>query len=71
MGVIVLLIIACIIFAGGFLAAFLWAVKSGQFDDPYTPSMRILLDDNIEKVEKTNSHSDIRNSCLINKRRNN
>jgi cbb3-type cytochrome oxidase maturation protein len=61
MGVIVLLIVACIIFAAGFLAAFLWAVKSGQFDDPYTPSMRILLDDTIENTDKLNSHSDTHN----------
>lgn len=28
-----------------FLAAFIWAVRSGQFDDNETPSMRILFDD--------------------------
>ena len=28
-----------------FLFSFFWAVKSGQFSDPYTPSIRILLDD--------------------------
>jgi len=31
--------------ATGFLIAFLWAVKSGQYDDKYTPSVRILFDD--------------------------
>jgi len=30
--------------AGGFLAAFIWAVRSGQFDDTTTPPIRILLD---------------------------
>jgi len=40
-----LLIILSIIFAGGFLGAFFWAVRSGQFDDKYTPAMRILLDE--------------------------
>ncbi len=25
--------------------AFLWAVKSGQFDDRHTPAMRMLFDD--------------------------
>jgi cbb3-type cytochrome oxidase maturation protein len=30
--------------AGGFLVAFLWAVRHGQFDDRYTPSVRILFD---------------------------
>jgi cbb3-type cytochrome oxidase maturation protein len=31
--------------AGSFLAAFLWSVKTGQYDDDYTPSVRILFDD--------------------------
>jgi cbb3-type cytochrome oxidase maturation protein len=31
--------------AGGFLAAFIWSVRKGQYDDPYTPSVRMLLDD--------------------------
>jgi cbb3-type cytochrome oxidase maturation protein len=34
-----------LIVALGFLAAFIWAVKSGQMDDDYTPSIRILFDD--------------------------
>jgi cbb3-type cytochrome oxidase maturation protein len=43
--VIVVLISASLLVALGFLAAFLWAVKSGQYDDKYTPSIRILFDD--------------------------
>jgi cbb3-type cytochrome oxidase maturation protein len=31
--------------AGGFLAAFLWAVRSGQYTDRHTPSIRMLFDD--------------------------
>jgi cbb3-type cytochrome oxidase maturation protein len=53
MGVIFILIIACIIVAVGFLIAFVWAVKSGQYDDDYTPSVRILFDD--AKKEENNS----------------
>ena len=45
MSVLYLLIIAALMIAIGFLIAFIWAVKSGQFDDTHTPSMRILLDD--------------------------
>ncbi|HAI75141.1 MAG TPA: cbb3-type cytochrome oxidase assembly protein CcoS [Microscillaceae bacterium] len=45
MGVIILLIIAGVLVAGGFLIAFFWAVRSGQFDDTYSPSVRILFDD--------------------------
>lgn len=49
MTVIYLLIPLSILLAGGFLWAFFWAVRSGQFDDTCTPSMRVLLDDPISK----------------------
>lgn len=52
MSVIVILIIISLTVAVGFLAAFLWAVKSGQYKDTYTPSVRVLFDDNEEKVKK-------------------
>jgi cbb3-type cytochrome oxidase maturation protein len=42
--VIALLITAGGVVAGGFLAAFAWAVRSGQFDDTHTPAVRMLLD---------------------------
>lgn len=45
MSAIIVLILASLVVAIGFLGAFLWAVKSGQFDDRVTPSMRILWDD--------------------------
>jgi cbb3-type cytochrome oxidase maturation protein len=35
-----------LIVALGFLIAFLWSVKKGQYDDDYTPSVRILFDTN-------------------------
>ncbi|MBK9254334.1 MAG: cbb3-type cytochrome oxidase assembly protein CcoS [Saprospiraceae bacterium] len=47
MKIILYLIIISIIVAGGFLLAFFWAVRSGQYDDDHTPSMRILLDDDM------------------------
>jgi cbb3-type cytochrome oxidase maturation protein len=34
-----------IIVAGSFLTAFLWSVKNGQYDDDYTPSVRMLFED--------------------------
>ena len=37
-----------ILVAGSFLTAFLFSVKSGQYDDDYTPSVRILFDDEIK-----------------------
>lgn len=45
MSAIYLLIGVSIPIAAGFLIAFLFASKEGQFDDDYTPSIRILLDD--------------------------
>ena len=45
MSVIVLLITAGGLVAAGFLCAFVWAVKSGQFDDTVTPPLRVLFDD--------------------------
>ena len=48
MNIIFLLIAIGLVIALGFLAAFLWAVKSGQYDDDYTPSVRILFDENVK-----------------------
>jgi cbb3-type cytochrome oxidase maturation protein len=45
MKVILLLIAISLLIALGFLISFFWAVKSGQYDDDYTPSVRILFDD--------------------------
>ena len=44
MSVIILLIAAGGTVASGFLAAFVWAVRAGQFDDTCTPAVRVLLD---------------------------
>jgi cbb3-type cytochrome oxidase maturation protein len=45
MGVIVGLIAAGGVIAAGFLIAFAWAVRSGQFDDTASPPLRMLFDD--------------------------
>ncbi|NVJ48344.1 MAG: cbb3-type cytochrome oxidase assembly protein CcoS [Cytophagia bacterium] len=50
MSVILILIITSIIVAAVFLGAFFWAVKSGQYDDTYSPSVRMLFDE--KKKEK-------------------
>ncbi len=34
-----------------FLAMFIWAVKTGQYDDNYTPSIRILFDEDEEEMK--------------------
>ncbi len=52
MSVILLLIGFSLFVALIFLAAFVWAVKTGQFDDKYTPSVRILFDDSKKEKPK-------------------
>lgn len=49
MSVIFILAGVSLTVAAGFLIAFLWAVKSGQYDDDYTPSVRMLFDDEIQE----------------------
>jgi len=44
MSVLFVLIIVSLCVALVFLGAFLWSVKSGQYDDDYTPSIRMLHD---------------------------
>ncbi|MFH1118567.1 MAG: cbb3-type cytochrome oxidase assembly protein CcoS [Bacteroidota bacterium] len=49
MSVVVVLIGFSILVAAGFLLAFLWAVRSGQYDDDVSPSVRILFDNESDK----------------------
>jgi cbb3-type cytochrome oxidase maturation protein len=54
MSVIYLLISISIVVAVFFLYAFIRAVKSGQYDDDYTPSVRMLFDDELRKETNKN-----------------
>lgn len=45
MSVIIILLIASISVAALFLAAYIWNVRDGQYDDEYAPPLRILFDD--------------------------
>ena len=45
MSAIFILVSASLAVAIGFLAAFIWSVKNGQYDDDYTPSVRMLFED--------------------------
>lgn len=51
MSVVFVLVFAAIILAGAFLLAFIWSVKNGQYEDTYTPSVRMLFDDPVVKSE--------------------
>ncbi len=64
MSVVAVLIGFSLLVAGGFLFAFFWAVRSGQYDDKYTPSVRMLFDDldNKKIQEKTTTNLKKENS---------
>jgi cbb3-type cytochrome oxidase maturation protein len=58
MSVVVVLIGFSILVAAGFLLAFLWAVRSGQYDDDVSPSIRMLFDKDIpENFDNENDKS--------------
>jgi cbb3-type cytochrome oxidase maturation protein len=50
-----LLIAFSLLIATGFVLAFVWAIRTGQFDDKFTPSIRVLFDD--ETIKKSTDSS--------------
>lgn len=57
MEVIFILIGFSLLIALGFLASFIWATKTGQYDDNYTPSVRMLFDDEVVEKEDKNTEN--------------
>ena len=67
MAIITLLITISVTIAVVFLAVFYWNMKNGQYDDTYTPSVRMLFDDKpasaptekstAEKTDKNQVHA--------------
>ncbi|MCT4622203.1 MAG: cbb3-type cytochrome oxidase assembly protein CcoS [Schleiferiaceae bacterium] len=55
MGIIYVMIVVSLVVALGFLGAFIWSVKNGQYDDDYTPSVRMLFDDEKPKQNKSDN----------------
>jgi len=52
MMVMFLLIGVSLMVAGGFLLAFIFSVKNGQYDDTHTPAIRMLFDDDLHSSLK-------------------
>jgi cbb3-type cytochrome oxidase maturation protein len=52
MSVIIILLLVSICISGGFLVAFLWSVRDGQFDDDKSPAYRILFDPKTTKKDE-------------------
>ena len=57
------MLIVSLIIALFFLFSFLWATKNGQYEDDYTPSVRMLFDDEEESKKpikkNTNGNSKV------------
>jgi cbb3-type cytochrome oxidase maturation protein len=47
MGIIYIMLVVSLLVALFFLGSFLWAIKTGQYEDDYTPSVRILFEDDL------------------------
>ncbi len=55
MGVVYIMILVSLVVALLFFFLFINSVKSGQYDDTYTPSVRMLFDDELIKDKKSKS----------------
>jgi cbb3-type cytochrome oxidase maturation protein len=53
MNIIFMLIVASLVIAVIFFILFIKSVKSGQYDDVYTPSIRMLFDDELVKTKES------------------
>jgi cbb3-type cytochrome oxidase maturation protein len=56
MSVILILIGASLLVALLFLGAFVWSIKTGQYEDDYTPSVRMLFDNNTGKTKSDSNN---------------
>ena len=52
MSALFVLIAISLLVALGFLGAFLWATRSGQYDDDYTPAVRMLFEEELKKNDQ-------------------
>ncbi len=57
MGVMVILLGASLLVALIFLVAFIWSVKSGQFEDDFSPAHKILFEDKPKIKDKTKTET--------------
>jgi cbb3-type cytochrome oxidase maturation protein len=57
MSAIYVLIAVSLLVAIGFLMAFIWSVKDGQYDDDLSPSVRILMEDSSADKNQSTTES--------------
>ena len=70
MSVIYLLLTISLIVAVGFFIAFILSVKNGQYDDSYTPSIRMLFEDELIKEKPKQSIQTTKESIQTKKKNN-
>jgi cbb3-type cytochrome oxidase maturation protein len=58
MNVLYILIIVSLSIAIFFLGIFIYSVRKGQYDDDYTPSVRILFDDELVVEDTTDEEKE-------------
>lgn len=61
MSVLIILILVSLAVAIGFLVAFIWSVRAGQYDDDYTPSVRMLFDEKVNTKTGINQEKSDKN----------
>lgn len=61
MNIIYMLLAISVVVAIGFFIAFIISVSKGQYDDVYTPSIRMLFDDELVKEPKKKKPTNIKN----------
>lgn len=67
MEIIYLLIPLSIILVGVIIWIFMWAIRSGQFDDLEGPAHRILMDDDAPHIEPDEDERDSRKGAKTQK----
>ncbi len=65
MSVIFILVGFSLLVALFFLGSFIWAIKDGQYEDDYTPSIRMLFDDEPHETPPS-PKEDYKNKSSIN-----
>ncbi|MFK5983416.1 MAG: cbb3-type cytochrome oxidase assembly protein CcoS [Flavobacteriaceae bacterium] len=61
MSIIYMLLAVSVVVAVGFFVAFIISVREGQYDDVYTPSVRMLFDDELVKEPKQTKTTNTKN----------
>jgi cbb3-type cytochrome oxidase maturation protein len=51
MNVIIILLLVGVLVSALFLGAFIWCIRTSQFEDDFSPAVRILFDDKVKSAD--------------------